>query len=148
MKRALWMLAGLSAALAGCGSSGESSADQKAVAPVKPKKAPAFCFFKDPEMKGWTVKRDPQGNVVLTGKAHVKDSRYEAVMGPPDISGATASIAPTLNQNMGYEAPDDWWDLKTTIPASAAVTKVTISCGARTVASLDVPPKTEPAPKS
>ena len=147
MNRALYVLVGISAALAGCGNSGESSADQKAVAPAKPQKAPAFCFFKDPEMKGWAAKRDSQGNIVLTGKAHVKDSRYEAVMGSPEISGTSASIAPSLNQNMGYEAPDDWWDLKTTIPNSSAVTKVTISCGARTVAALDVPRNSKPAPK-
>lgn len=148
MKRALCMLVGISSTLASCGNSGESSADQKAVAPAKPTKARAFCFFKDPEMKAWAATRDPEGNIVLSGKAHVKDSRYEAVMGPPEISGTTVNIAPTLNQNMGYEAPDDWWDLKTTIPGTAKVLKVTINCGARTVAALDVPGRSEPAPKS
>lgn len=140
MKHALFILTGLTALSAGCGNSGEGSASQKEVAAVKPKKQPAFCFFKDSEMKDWAAKRDAQGNIVLSGKAHVKDSRYKAVMGPPQASGGNVEIAPTLTLNTGYEAPDDWWDLSATIPNSAKVTKIAISCGAKNAAALEVPP--------
>lgn len=141
MTRALLIVTGLAAALSGCGSASDEPAGNTAEAQAQPKKAPAFCFFKDAEMKEWATSRDPQGNIVLTGKAHVKDSRYKAVMGPAQISGNKAQIAPTLVENTGYEAPDDWWDLKTTIANSAAASTVAISCGAKTVASLEVAPK-------
>ena len=141
MKRVLYILVGVAAGLTGCSSSKDAAADHNAAAQAPAKKAPAFCFFKDAEMKSWAAKRDQQGNIVLTGKAHVKDPRYKAEMGAPQVSGNGAEIAPTLSVNTGYEAPDDWWDLSTTIPNSAALVKVSISCGAKSVAVLEVPPK-------
>ena len=141
MMRVLLILVGAAAGLTGCNSSKDRAPDQNAAAAAPVKKAPAFCFFKDAEMKNWAAKRDQQGNIVLTGKAHVKDPRYKAEMGPPQASGNSVEIAPTLSVNSGYEAPDDWWDLSTTIPNSAAIGKVGISCGAKSVAVLEVAPK-------
>jgi hypothetical protein len=64
------------------------------------------------------------------------------VLGPPEVSGTTASLAPTVTQNMtGYGATDDWWDVAATIPDSAAVDTVTVTCGAKTLAELKVPAK-------
>jgi len=55
---------------------------------------------------------------------------------------SVGEIAPTVAQNdTGYAAPEDWWDIKTTIPASAAVTTVNVKCGEKTLASLQVPRK-------
>ena len=138
MKNALIVVI-CSAALASCGHS--RSANQQAEAPPQPKKPPAFCFFKDAEMKDWTAKRDKDGNIALSGKAHVKDSRYKAVFGPPAITSNQIDIAPTLTLNSGYEAPDDWWDLSLTIPNSRAITNVRIGCGAHQAAALALPPQ-------
>ena len=59
-----------------------------------------------------------------------------------EISGTTATIAPTITQNMtAYGAEDDWWDVAATIPNSTAVDTVTVMCGAKTLATLAVKPK-------
>lgn len=123
--------------LASCGqSSDNSTAGQSA---QQPKKKPAYCFFKDEELKGWTVSRDKDGNITLKGKAHVKDPRYIAVLGQPSINGAIAEVAPSIGQNdTGYGAVDDWWDLSTTIPSSAGLNKVIVRCGNKAVATLEV----------
>lgn len=131
------------AVLAGCGQSTENAvANNKAAnsaAAEKPK--PAYCFFKDSETKGWAAKRDKDGNIVVTGKAYREDSRYKAVLNPATIAGTSADIAPTIIQNDGYAAPENWWDMKATIPNSAAITNVNVRCGAKTVATLTLPPK-------
>lgn len=133
-------LAGAAAALAGCGQSADnvtSNAASNSVAAEKPR--PAFCFFKDPETKNWKVSTDKDGNVVVSGSVYREDARYMAVFGPPTVSGGVAEIAPTIAQNStGYAAPEDWWDIKTTIPASAAVATVNVKCGEKTLASLQV----------
>jgi hypothetical protein len=92
-------------------------------------------------VNGWAASRDKAGNVTLKGKAHVKDPRYDAILGAPTIAGSTAQISPTIAPNGGYEAPGDWWDVKAVIPSSATVTSVTVTCGAKTVAQLSVPVK-------
>ncbi len=81
---------------------------------------------------------DAQGNVVVAGKANVKDARYRAELGQAEVAGASARIAPTIAQNTGYASPDNWWDVSATIPASGAVTSVTVECGAKTLAELAV----------
>jgi hypothetical protein len=102
-----------------------------------------FCFFKPDETKGWKAATDPQGNVVVTGKAHVSDSRYQASVGVPDISGSSAILWLTITANMtGVGARDDWWDVKFTIPNSSAINHVTVRCDHKAVlAELQVPRK-------
>jgi myosin-crossreactive antigen len=102
-----------------------------------------FCFFKPDETKGWKAATDPQGNVTVTGKAHVSDSRYQASIGAPDITGSSATLWLTLGPNStGYGAPDDWWDVKFTIPNSSAIQNVTVRCDHKAVlAELKVPRK-------
>jgi hypothetical protein len=140
MRAVLFLLCGACAALAACGQPRSDSATQATANAAQPKKS-SFCFFKDEEMKGWAASRGKDGNVTIKGKAHVKDSRYSAVLGPPTVSGTTAELSPTLSQNSSYAAPEDWWDLSATIPNSGAITTVNVSCGSKTVAQLSVPPK-------
>jgi hypothetical protein len=127
------------AAFVGCGQSNEV-ANQPAKAPAK-KKA-SYCFFKEPDAKDWAASRDKDGNIVVKGKAYRQDSRYRAVFGPATVTGTSAELSPTIVTNdTGFGAPDNWWDVSATIPNSAAVTSVTVSCGARTLAKLDVAAK-------
>jgi|KBSMisStaDraftv2_1062788.scaffolds.fasta_scaffold59530_3 hypothetical protein len=132
-----------SACLSACGQGADESstnASAKESAPEKPR--PAYCFFKPSEMKSWAAKRGKDGNVVVTGKAYREDSRYKAVLLPATVSGATAELAPTIGQNdTGFAAPDDWWDVSETIPNSQAVESVAVKCGDQTIATLTVPRK-------
>ena len=135
------MIAGAAALLASCGQSGDNANQAAATAP-KPKKKPAYCFFKDPETKGWAASRDKDGNIVVKGKAYRSDSRYQAVLQNPTVFGASAEISPTIVQNdTGFGAEDNWWDVKATVPNSAAVDTVTVRCGAKAFAELKVPLK-------
>jgi hypothetical protein len=132
------------AALGACGQSGDNAAATNnaanAAAAEKPK--PAYCFFKDSETKAWATKRGKDGNIVVTGKAYREDSRYKALLGTAKVSGTTAEIAPTITVNdTAYGAPDNWWDVKATIPNSASVDTVHVTCGAKTIADLKVPAK-------
>ena len=128
------------AAFVGCGQSNEV-ANQAAKAPAKKKKA-SYCFFKEPDAKDWAASRDKDGDIVVKGKAYRQDSRYRAVLGPATVTGTSAELSPTIVTNdTGFGAPDNWWDVSATIPNSAAVTSVTVSCGARTLAKLDVAAK-------
>ena len=127
------------AAFVGCGQSNEV-ANQPAKVPAK-KKA-SYCFFKEPDAKDWAASRDKDGDIVVKGKAYRQDSRYRAVLGPATVTGTSAELSPTIVTNdTGFGAPDNWWDVSATIPNSAAVTSVTVSCGARTLAKLDVAAK-------
>lgn len=131
-------LAGTAALLAACGQ-GDTS---KPAAPAQPKKKVGYCFFKDPETKGWAASRGKDGNIVVKGKAYRSDSRYKAVLNPATVTGATAELTPTIVQNdTGYGAENDWWDVSATIPNSAAVDTVKVICGAKTFAELKVAPK-------
>ena len=138
--KSVLLFAAASVALAACGQSHDDSNTRATANVAQPKKS-AFCFFKDEEMKGWAASRGKDGNVTVKGKAHVKDSRYSAVLGAPTVTGSTAELSPTLNQNASYAAPEDWWDLNTTIPNSAGITAVNVTCGGKTVAQLSVAPK-------
>ena len=134
-------LFGAAAGLAACGQSADNSTlNAPANAAEAEKARPAYCFFTDDHTKGWKVSTDKSGNVIVTGKGYADDTRYKAIFGPPEVSGNRAEIAPTLAQNdTGYASPDNWWDLKATIPNSAAVTSVTVKCGEETRATLQVP---------
>jgi hypothetical protein len=142
MIRQSMMLLG-AAALAACGQSADNAAANQAAAnAAQPKKKPSYCFFKDNETKGWAASRGKDGNIVVKGKAYRSDPRYQALLGPPTVTGNTAEVSPTIQQNgTGYAAPENWWDVTATIPNSAAVDTVTVSCGPKTLAELKVPVK-------
>ena len=137
------VIAGVAAALAGCGQRSETASNNaaaNAAAAEAPK--PAYCFFKDSETKGWTAKVDKSGNVVVSGKAYREDARYKALLSPATVNGSTAEVAPTIGPNdTGFAAPENWWPVSETILNSGAVTAVTVKCGNETLASLPVPRK-------
>jgi len=136
--RKLVLLFGVGA-LAGCGGSNDQGTNQ--VAKPVAKKKPAYCFFKEADTKDWVASRGKDGNVVVKGKAYRQDSRYKAQLQPAKVTGTSAELSPTVVLNdTGFGAPDNWWDVAETIPNSAAVTSVTVSCGARALAKLEVPP--------
>ena len=139
----LVIVLGAAAGLAACGqSSDEAAADNAAANAAVEKPRPAYCFFKGEETKGWAVKADKDGNVVVSGKAYREDARYKALLSPATVSAATAEVSPTITANdTGFAAPDNWWDVTQTIPNSQAVTTVNITCGGKTVATLEVPRK-------
>jgi hypothetical protein len=138
--RKLFVLSAVGA-LAACGpSTDDAPANQSATA--QPKKKVPYCFFKDSETKDWAASRDKDGNVVVKGKAFREDSRYKALLGPPIISGTNVEVAPTITvNNTGYGAPENWWEIKTTLPDSAAIDTVNVRCGAKSIAELKVPAK-------
>lgn len=135
-------IAALTALLAACsqaadntGTETNSAANQ--VAAEKPR--PKYCFFKDAETKAWAASRDKAGDVVVSGKAYRSDPRYKAVLGDAAIDGASATISPTIVDNdTGFAAPDNWWEVKATIADSSAVETVTVSCGKKVLATLAV----------
>ena len=131
------------AALAACGQSTDNqAANQAATNAAQPKKKIPYCFFKDDQTKAWSAARDKDGNIIVKGKAFRSDPRYQALLGPPTVTGTTAEISPTIQQNAtGFAAPENWWDVSSTIPDSAAIETVKVSCGAKTLAELKVAPK-------
>ena len=83
-----------------------------------------------------------KGNIVVKGKAYRSDARYKAVLNPATVIGPTAELKPTIVLNdTGFAADGNWWDVKATIPNSAAVDTVKVICGAKTFAELKVAPK-------
>ena len=133
------LLLGAAAALASCQQAVDNTATNTAAKAAAPeKKHSAYCFFKDEEAKGWKASLDKSGNVTVTGKAHVKDSRYKPELGQPEVTGTSAELWPTIVVNPGYASPDNWWDVSFTIPDSAAVANVTVRCGRKTMAQLTV----------
>jgi hypothetical protein len=128
--------------LAACSQPTDHGAANQAANAVQPKKKASHCFFKDAEMKGWSAVRSKDGDITVRGKVYRSDSRYKVVFGDPVVSGATAEISPTLQQNSAaYGAPDDWWDVTANIAGGAAVDTVNVTCGSKTVAALKVPAK-------
>lgn len=141
MRKSIIML-GAAAGLAACGQSGEQVAANNSVTNSAASEAPkpAYCFFKDSEMKSWKAKLDKSGNVVVSGKAYREDARYKAVLGPATVSATSAEVMPSITVNdTGFAAPDNWWDVSEIIPNSQSVTTVTVKCGDKTVATLAVP---------
>src|SRR4051794_35287473 len=120
----------LAALLAGCTQANDNGGSNEAAAKAaQPKKKAGYCFFKDSETKGWTASRGKDGNIIVEGKAYRSDPRYQALLGPVSVNGTSAELSPTIQQNAtGYAAPDNWWDLTATVPNSAAIDKVTVSC--------------------
>ena len=99
----------------------------------------AYCFFKDAETRGWSASRDSSGNVVVKGQAYRSDPRYQAQLGPAEVTGDKATLSPTIQPNAtGFAAPENWWDVSATIPGSAAVKTVTVRCGKKTIAELEL----------
>ena len=141
--RKFMILACAAASLGACGQSSDNQAANEAAAnAAQPKKKVPYCFFKDSETKDWKASRGKDGNIIVSGKAYREDSRYRAVLGEPVVTGTAAEIAPTLQQNdTGYGAPENWWDMTATIPNSASVDTVDVKCGDKTVAELKVAPK-------
>jgi hypothetical protein len=128
------------AVLASCNQGSNDAATNDAAAntaAAKPKHG-SYCFFKDAEAKGWKASLDASGNVTVAGKMHVKDARYKAALGEPEVTGTSAELWPSLAVNTGYASPDNWWDVSFTIPNSVAVTNVTVRCGRKTMAELTV----------
>lgn len=142
MTRTLFILIGSTFVLAGCGQSSQNASANEAAANVaQPENKPAYCFFKDDEMKGWTASRDKDGNITIKGKAHVKDPRYKAVVGQVATGPKKVIIFPSITTNTGYAQPDDWWDLSETAPNTASLNEAAVQCGGKTIADLQVPPK-------
>jgi hypothetical protein len=139
--RKLLLLAG-TAALVACGQSGENTATNQTAAASKPVEKPPYCFFKDSETKGWTASREANGSIRIKGKAFRLDARYKAVIGKVAVGPAKVIVWPTIEQNdTGYGAPDNWWDVETVVPSSAALDTAEVHCGDKTIAVLKVPPK-------
>ena len=136
MRRSIILL-GAVVGLTGCNQASEEPANNAAAkTAVAAAKHPTFCFFKDEETKGWKASADAKG-VTVTGKAHVKDGRYKAILGEPEIVGAKASVWLTIGINdTGYSAEDDWWDLSAQVPTAAAVESVSVMCGKKSIAEL------------
>jgi hypothetical protein len=140
MRQSIMLLSGAALLIAGCNSStNEPAANENANRVETSKPKPKYCFFKDDETKGWTVSASGAGEVTVKGKAHVKDARYRVALGPGEVAGAAATISPTLAPNTtGYASPDNWWDVSATIPGSGAVETVTVECGSKQLAELEV----------
>lgn len=136
MRRSIVLLCA-AAGLSGCDQTPEKSGNTTAVIAAAPAKKAGFCFFKPEETKGWKAALDSKGNITVTGKAHVKDSRYVAQLGDPVIEGSKASFALSIAQNAGtYGAADDWWDVKAAISANPAIQSVSVTCGPKPIAEL------------
>jgi nitrous oxide reductase accessory protein NosL len=137
MRRAILVLSGFTG-LAACGRAAEQAANNTASNKVAEVQHPTFCFFKDEETKGWKASVDAAGNVTVTGKAHVKDSRYMALLGQPEVQGNQASLWLTIGTNTtGWAANDqDLWDVTAKIPGAGAVESVSVMCGKKSIAEL------------
>ena len=139
MRTIIVLVAG-AAMLAGCSESGDNAANASAAktAAAAPKKVP-YCFFKSENSKSWAASRGKDGNIVVKGKGYLADGRYKADLGTPEVEGSTASLYLKMPPNdTGFATSDGWWDISKTIPDSAAITKVDVLCGAKTLAELNV----------
>jgi hypothetical protein len=135
MRRSIVLLCAL-ASVAGCNQSSEQSAaaNNTAANAAEPKR-PSFCFFKPEETKDWKVSVAADGKVTVTGKGHVKDSRYRPQLGQAEIEGKTAKLPLSITTNMtGYGTADDWWDVSAAIPAG--LDSVSVTCGDKSIADL------------
>lgn len=137
MKRSIIML-GAAASLAGCGQQAEqaqNAANTAAAAPAK--KHPSYCFFKDADTKGWAATRGADGSVSVKGQVHIEDRRYMGALGDSEVTATTAQLWLTMAQNnTGSGAQGNWWDVSGSVGNAAAVDKVAVMCGKKTVAEL------------
>ena len=137
MRRSIILMSAFTG-LASCGQQApapENNVTAEAAAPAK--KHPTYCFFKDADTKGWTATRTADGSGAVKGQVHNADRRYMAAMVDAEVSGASGTVWLTMPPNTtGSGAPGDWWDITGSVPNAAAVEKVTILCGKKTVAEL------------
>ena len=143
MRMAMVLTAGLGLAACGQGNAGNEAANAVAnvannAAAAEAPKHPTYCFFKEANRKGWAATADASGNVVVKGQAKVEDVRYSAALAQAEVDGAKARIWLTMPPNTGYQDLDRWWDVSATVPGSAGVTSVSVMCGAKEVATLNV----------
>ena len=123
------------ALLAGCSPAADQQPQQNTA--EAPKERPPHCFFKDSELDRWALKV-ANGKAEVTGRAFRSDPRYKAVLLEPKIAGGVAEIRPSISNNdTGFAAEGNWWDLKAEVPA-AGIDKVEVRCGEKLVASLPV----------
>jgi hypothetical protein len=128
------ILAAIAALIAGCSPPAEDQAANQAAAKPPPEKAP-HCFFKDSETKDWAVRVEGD-QAVVTGRAFRSDARYKAVLLEPRVSGGVAVVRPSItNNDTGFAAEGNWWDVKTAIPA-AGLASVEVRCGKALIATL------------
>ena len=141
MCRATIVLAA-AASLAGCGPAADQASTRNAAANAAAAgavKHPTYCFFKEGKTERWSSAVDRAGNVVVKGRAYRADSRYKAAFTDRERSGTAATLWLAVVQNdTGYAAPDDWWDVTETIPDSGGVERVTVKCGKTVLAELPV----------
>jgi hypothetical protein len=133
-----WIFAICAVALvSGCNQGSQDQSNAAANAPANQtataSTAKHYCFFHQDEGKAWATSRDAQGNVTVKGKAHVRDVRYKADLGQPEILGSSAKLWLTMAQNTGYRSMDNWWDVSFTIPGSGAIESVTVACDQKRV---------------
>jgi len=115
-----------------------NAANAAATAAAAPKR-PTYCFFKDAATRGWAASVDSTGNVVVKGQAKLEDRRYQGLLSQSEVAGDKASVWVTMGPNTtGMGAVDNWWDVSLTVPDSGAVTSVTVLCGKKPVAELQV----------
>jgi hypothetical protein len=115
---------------------GNVAANATAAAAVK---HPTYCFFKDPETKGWSASANANGDVVVKGKAYRSDPRYRAKFIDQEKTPSSLTLWLAIEQNPGYASPDNWWSMAETVPDTAGVQTVTVKCGAKTLAELKIP---------
>ena len=128
---------GIALLVAGCSEHSAAPPAANEAAAAKPEKAP-HCFFKDSEIKDWTVKVEG-GQAVVTGRGFRSDARYKAILLEPKVEGAVAVVRPSISSNdTGFAADGNWWDLEASIPAQG-FDKVEVRCGKKLVASLELP---------
>jgi hypothetical protein len=139
MRRSIIILGAVGLTACGQSSQPENSSAAATKTAAAEQSRLAYCFFKDSETKGWAAKAGKDGNVTVFGKAYREDSRYKALLSPATVIGHTAEVSPTIGQNdTGFAAPANWWDVSETIPSSQAVTTVVVKCGDKSVATLAV----------
>jgi len=120
-------------------SDGAANNAANAAATAAAPKRPTYCFFKDAATRGWAASVDSTGNVVVKGQAKLEDRRYQGVLSQSEVAGDKASVWVTMGPNTtGMGAVDNWWEVSLTVPDSGAVTSVTVLCGKKPVAELQV----------
>jgi hypothetical protein len=117
-----------------------SSCNSEPAPPPSPKPTTAklpHCFFKATDAKDikLAVKDDL---LIVSGRFYRSDGRYKADFLKPEVDGGVAVLRPTITVNdTGFSAPDNWWDIKASIPA-AGIKRVEVRCGKSVLATLQV----------
>jgi len=124
--------------LVGCGQQAQQASNAANTAAAAPaKKHPSYCFFKDADTKDWTATRGADGSIAVKGKVRIDDRRYMGSLSESEVAGTTAQLWLTMApNNTGSGVLDNWWDVSGSVAGAAAVEKVAIMCGKKTVAEL------------